>query len=262
MEDRSAPEQPSPDPHAKLRAALWAGRGVATFTLVFALFYMAQLGLMINAVFQASPAFQGQGFSFALLSDPGFLAEWQKAAGNGDVVARLSLFSGLIGFVVLVFAVSRWRGMRVADTLAVRPAPLLAYLRWTLIFGLFYLIIQFCAQWIPGMESPYMQNVLSTASNYPMLVLGLVLMPALFEEFLFRGVLFGSLRLRLEPHTAVAITAGIFTIVHPQYSWQLQLLYLLPMAVLLGYARSYTGSIWPGIWLHALNNAISLVVPQ
>ncbi|HNK86527.1 MAG TPA: CPBP family intramembrane metalloprotease, partial [Flavobacteriales bacterium] len=76
------------------------------------------------------------------------------------------------------------------------------------------------------------------------------------------GLLYGSLRHVLDKHTAIAIASGVFTIIHVQYPWYLLALYILPLAVLLGYARANTGSIWTAVVLHLINNTVSLALPQ
>ena len=43
---------------------------------------------------------------------------------------------------------------------------------------------------------------------------------------------------------------------HMQYDWTVMLL-ILPMGIVLGYARSRSGSIWVPIVLHMLNNMVS-----
>jgi membrane protease YdiL (CAAX protease family) len=86
-------------------------------------------------------------------------------------------------------------------------------------------------------------------------------MPALFEEFLLRGLLYGSLRHVLDHHKAIAIVAGLFTLLHPQYDWYVLLLIVLPMGVMLGYARANSGSIWVPVFLHMLNNTLSILLP-
>ncbi|MBS1546956.1 MAG: CPBP family intramembrane metalloprotease, partial [Bacteroidetes bacterium] len=65
-----------------------------------------------------------------------------------------------------------------------------------------------------------------------------------------------------DKHVSVAIVAGVFTVVHQQYDWYILLLYVLPMGVFLGYARANTGSIWTGVFLHMVNNVLSMVLPQ
>ncbi|OGH55556.1 MAG: hypothetical protein A3G34_00570 [Candidatus Lindowbacteria bacterium RIFCSPLOWO2_12_FULL_62_27] len=40
-----------------------------------------------------------------------------------------------------------------------------------------------------------------------------------FEEFIFRGIIYRGLRRTMRPAWAVVLSAGLFTIVHPPYSW-------------------------------------------
>lgn len=88
-------------------------------------------------------------------------------------------------------------------------------------------------------------------------VLVVVLAP-IAEELLFRGFLYRCLRNRLGALTSTAIIATVFGSLH--YSGP-ETLALLPPLVLLGalfcvlYER--TGSLYPAILLHAINNAIA-----
>jgi membrane protease YdiL (CAAX protease family) len=81
----------------------------------------------------------------------------------------------------------------------------------------------------------------------------------LFEEFLLRGLLFGTARHVVDEHASVAITAGVFTIMHLQYEVLVMLL-ILPLGIVLGYARARTGSIWVPILLHVMNNLASVLL--
>ena len=82
----------------------------------------------------------------------------------------------------------------------------------------------------------------------------------MFEEFLLRGLLFGSLRHIVDEHASVAITAGVFALMHLQYSLPIMML-ILPMGVVLGYARSRSGSIWAPVLMHVVNNCITVLWP-
>lgn len=88
------------------------------------------------------------------------------------------------------------------------------------------------------------------------LVLGALLTP-LGEEMLFRGVLVNALS-RHGPWVAVLVSSAIFAIVHGVN-------YLLPAAFIGGIIAALlllrTGSIWPGVALHAINNAFSVLLP-
>jgi membrane protease YdiL (CAAX protease family) len=105
-----------------------------------------------------------------------------------------------------------------------------------------------------------MAKVIGSTSNMFWLFLGVGIMAPLFEEFLLRGLLFGSIRHMADEHATVALTAGVFTLMHMQYDAPVMLL-ILPMGVVLGYARSRSGSIWVPILLHVANNVVSLVAP-
>jgi membrane protease YdiL (CAAX protease family) len=104
-----------------------------------------------------------------------------------------------------------------------------------------------------------MAKVLATSTNKFLLLLGVGLMAPLFEEFLLRGLLLGSIRHMTDEHSAIALTAGVFTLMHLQYSWTVMLL-ILPMGIVLGYARVRSGSIWVPVVLHILNNSLSVLL--
>lgn len=88
------------------------------------------------------------------------------------------------------------------------------------------------------------------------LLLGAVLTP-IGEEFLFRGVLANALA-RYGPWVAVLGSSAIFAVSHG-------INYILPVAFVVGVVAALllrkTGSVWPGVILHAVNNAYSLAVP-
>jgi len=88
------------------------------------------------------------------------------------------------------------------------------------------------------------------------LALGAVLTP-IGEEFLFRGVLTNGLA-RYGPWIAVLGSSAIFALAHG-------INYILPVAFVVGVVAALllrrTGSIWPGVVVHAVNNAYSLIVP-
>ena len=261
MEQPSDGGKPSPETRYLRPPGLEFGRGIAIFILVFAVFAMAQMCLLIWQVMTRTPAYADRPFSMALLEEPTFQEGWRTLATNGDVVSILGLGAGLVAALVLFLSVRSWKGDGWWRFLALQRPTGRALGVWLVVFLLFFTVMEVLVNLVPGFDSAFMEAVLGSVTSYGMLFLGVVLMPALFEELLFRGVLFGSLRYLMDKHAAVALSAGIFTLVHPQYDWQLQLLYLLPMAVFLGYARANSGSLWTSILLHAVNNALSVLLP-
>ncbi len=81
--------------------------------------------------------------------------------------------------------------------------------------------------------------------------------PAICEEMLFRGFLFQTMRAAYRAPVAVCIVAALFGLYH------MSLVKFIPTG-LLGLALCYvvhkTGSIYPSMMMHFLNNAISAVV--
>jgi membrane protease YdiL (CAAX protease family) len=80
------------------------------------------------------------------------------------------------------------------------------------------------------------------------------------EEFLFRGFIFGALRNWREPVVGALITGLLFGAIHVGSAPVVDLVPLALLGVLLCGLRQLTGSIYPGIALHSLNNAVALVV--
>lgn len=85
--------------------------------------------------------------------------------------------------------------------------------------------------------------------------LSLVIVPALLEEILFRGVVLGAL-MPYGRTGAVAASALLFAVMHQNPK---QFIYAFAAGVAMGYFVSESGSLMLGIVIHATNNFLSLV---
>ncbi|NUL49308.1 CPBP family intramembrane metalloprotease [Cellulosimicrobium funkei] len=78
------------------------------------------------------------------------------------------------------------------------------------------------------------------------------------EEFFFRGVVANVLLSRLKVWIAILASALLFAVAHGINP-------VLPVAFVVGLFTAllfrWSGSIWPGVLLHGVNNAIALIVP-
>lgn len=260
MEEPSGPVRPQLEP---LRPpGLEMARGLLYFAFLFMTFSLVQMVVLIWRVVALSPGLAEGGFTLALLDTPAFQARWTELATNGDVLAVVSLLSGAVGLALLLAFIIRWKRGRTSFFLGLGLPRLRGFLIWTGLFLVLFAALEAISMFLPEMNSEFMRQVLSSVTNYPLLILGMGLMPALFEEFLLRGLLYGSLRHLLDKHVSIAIVAGVFTLVHQQYDWYILLLYVLPLGVFLGYARAQTGSVWTSVFLHLLNNCASMVLPH
>jgi membrane protease YdiL (CAAX protease family) len=85
------------------------------------------------------------------------------------------------------------------------------------------------------------------------LLLVALLVP-IVEELVFRGLLLGGLSRHLSFGWANAVQSGVFALVHVDSP---RLLGYFALALLAGWLVRRTGSLWPAMLLHALNNAVA-----
>lgn len=88
------------------------------------------------------------------------------------------------------------------------------------------------------------------------LLLGAVATP-IGEEFLWRGVVANALS-RYGAWVSVLVSAAVFAVAHGINP-------VMPVAFVVGVANALllrrTGSVWPGVFAHGVNNALSSLVP-
>lgn len=87
-------------------------------------------------------------------------------------------------------------------------------------------------------------------------IIAVSIVPALIEEFAFRGVVVGVL-LPFGESFAVFSSALLFGIMHGNFE---QMPFAILVGIVLGFVRIKTGSLWATIILHFLNNFISICI--
>ncbi len=98
----------------------------------------------------------------------------------------------------------------------------------------------------------------TTFSDLAINMVVIAIVPALAEELLFRGAIQQFIRFVFgNVHTAVIFTAIIFSAFHGQVYGFLPRMVL---GIILGYLFVYSGSIWPSIFAHFINNALSVCI--
>ena len=100
------------------------------------------------------------------------------------------------------------------------------------------------------------QSTLIEGANLWVLFLTVGVLTPIAEELFFRGALMGWMMLRRFPRWAVILLpALLFAVMHLNPMGMLQIFFL---ALLLGYLRWATGSLWPSVGLHICNNLLVL----
>jgi uncharacterized protein len=156
-------------------------------------------------------------------------------------------------FVAVFFAQLGGRKVR-AWQFGLRPTPFWRAVWWVILIGVGYLL--FSLIWKVAVHPPEEKVLEQIGTGVLSAALTCVVAP-IGEEFLFRGFIFTSLRNWRGPWTAAVLTALLFGLVHVGSA---PLLDLVPLAGLgFGLCLLYraTGSLYPCIALHSLNNSVA-----
>lgn len=174
--------------------------------------------------------------------------------GNVGVQAATAL-----GFLLVPMAIAAQNGAAGAREIlkrlgvrAFRPSAL----KWmAAAFGVYLLFTILYATLI---TTPEQKNIAEEFGSWPLQVLLIAIAAPISEEVCFRGMLFGGLRRSL-PRIPAALVAGlIFGGLHASTGVS-----AVPPLMVFGFVLcllyEQTGSILPGILLHALNNSVVLL---
>ena len=83
------------------------------------------------------------------------------------------------------------------------------------------------------------------------------IIPAFMEEFAFRGVLLGTARKYLSDGLSIMLNAILFSLLHGNL---FQIPFTFALGLYLSYAVVYTGSIWPAVIIHGVNNVLAVLM--
>jgi uncharacterized protein len=93
--------------------------------------------------------------------------------------------------------------------------------------------------------------------GWPAIVFWTAVMPAIFEELAFRGVILESLTRLLARREAILVSAFMFAILHLSV---FSLPHLVLIGAVLAWLRLRTGSLLPGMLLHFAHNLMCVVL--
>lgn len=189
--------------------------------------------------------------------------------------ARLGLAAALTAalFALFPLLVARWQRLGIREAFRLQPAGavsclgavLLGVSLWPLAHEMFLL------QRAAGLTSltddriqAAQQLVESWKGISPLWVLlTLAIVPAACEEFFFRGYVFSALCRAVPPAATIAASAALFGVFHVVVTSALAVERFLPSTLLglaLGWVCWRTGSVFPGMLLHACHNSFLLLI--
>ena len=126
-------------------------------------------------------------------------------------------------------------------------------------FASYLVIISLTKALLPALDLEQQQDLgfsINGGASLPLLFLSLVIVPPLLEEVMMRGFLFSGLRTKL-PFLAAALgTSALFAAAHlPEGKGGLLWVGAIDtfvLSVVLCFMRETTGSLWPGLFVHAI----------
>lgn len=210
------------------------------------------LGLTVAVAVGLSLLVRGLVAAFAFEFEPALVAPPLYLVGLGVYLAAIAgvyLFAARrAGWAALGLVWPPWTSMAL-----VLPLLLLELLALAAVNGLLVMLLG-------SFENPQVEAISGGRTLTPRELWLLLLLVAgvvpFAEELVFRGMLYPLLRARMLPIFAIILNAAIFAAAH-------FILVLLPglfvVGLILAYLREQSGSIWPGVLLHALQNSLALL---
>jgi len=181
---------------------------------------------------------------------------------NHEISSALLRTIPFLVVICVVAILSKRKKINIEDLGVRKPLSIKLYLIWIVGFLIYALLTEF---------SLYSINILEITkwnhSFYPsiILILGAVILAPIAEELLFRGFILNALiKKRMSIHWAILIQACFFVLLH-NFSYDNNLTsnigkaQSLVDAILFGYARVYTRSIFTPITMHISGNLIATI---
>lgn len=216
--------------------------------------------------------YAGVGFLVALIATLVVVGIAAAATGattddeNPTFTVVATFLQGLI-FIGTGVLFASFAGRPRLEHFGLRPTRLWPAVGWAALglAGFYLLAAIYAAAVQPDTQQTVAQDLGADQGTFGMIAAGfmVICVAPVAEEFFFRGFFYRALRSRYSVLAAALIDGLLFGIIHYDFSGADALLILPPLAVLgfmfcLVYEK--TGSIYPVIALHALNNAIAFGV--
>jgi len=189
-----------------------------------------------------------------VLSVPALVIDNPPSGGElSDAANAFVQLATALGFLLVPFAIAAARGATVPQAAArlglrrFRPGAI----KWVFAAIGAYLLFAIFGE-------PHQKDIAEDFGTVPVQVLLIVIAAPISEEVCFRGFLFGGLRERW-PRIVAALASGlVFGGLHVTTGVS-----AVPPLIFFGFILALlyekTGSIWPGILLHMLNNSVALL---
>ncbi len=195
------------------------------------------------------------------------------AVGGGDfgadqppAVLLSATFLQSVALVTAAILFARLSGPVYARHFGLRPTSWSTGIKWALAaYGAFFLVAAIWGAIVEVDNTDELLDDLGVDESAVALVASLILVCVLapvVEEFFFRGFFYAALRNWRGVAPAAIITGVIFGLIHAGSSPVEALLPLAALGIVLCLLYEKTGSLYPCIALHAINNCLAFGISQ
>ena len=198
---------------------------------------------------------------------------------DGTVTSYAMMFT-LVALLVIIYAIVRWRihsvssasvmpadfknasiNYRVANYLGLRPFAVNVAIGFIGLWLLFVISTETLTYILEKNPTAFVDDLYDSANPKWLLIVTMVIVAPIYEEVMFRGILWSAVREQFAGSkgawVATITTSVLFSIIHLQYEfYEMSVIFIL--AMLLGYARSRSGSLYVPILLHIINNGLAM----
>ena len=149
----------------------------------------------------------------------------------------------------------------VADYLALKPFAMSVAMGFIGLWLLFVIATEALTYILDKNPTAFVDVLYDSADPKWLLIVTMVVIAPIYEEVMFRGIFWSAIREQFTGSkgtwVATLITSILFSLIHLQYEfYEMSVIFIL--ALLLGYARSRSGSLYVPILLHVINNGLAM----
>lgn len=233
--------------------------------------FLAWLGVF-SACFLIAQLLSGLFMVICYGSNISDLTNIVKGNGNLNGLRFAQMIATVFGFLVpaLIFSKLKEKPM-LSYSNANNFFPIIGILLIPFILYTFYPIINLSFfvnkispwnNWMSGSQEEYkivVEGLLKDKSIFVFILnfITIAILPAICEEWIFRGTLQKFFAEKLNIHLAIFFASVVFSLIHFEFSGFLPRIIL---GMLLGYVFYISGSLWASIFLHAVNNGAQVIL--
>lgn len=185
--------------------------------------------------------------------------------GNDGTVISYSIIIGCVLLIAISVLIIRLRGGNSRQYLALKPFAFstgMKMLGWLILFMIGSQILTYFLDETPLV---FVDPLYQSVSSVWLLVFAMVIVAPLYEELVFRGILWSAISeqfvtSQLKYHGAIVaslVTSLIFAVIHVQYGIY-EISTIVVLALLFCYARVKSGSLLLPMLMHMINNGVAM----